>query len=974
MNYAFGECTLDIRRFELCRNGQACHVEPQVFNVLLYLLQNCDRVVPKEELLEEVWGDQFVTEATLNSRIMAARKAIGDDGQAQHLIKTVRGRGFRFVGKVEEHPKEAPPSQSATAITLDTPTVESHLTFGRQNELGHLRQRLERALGGQRQLMFVTGEAGIGKTTLLQSFLGEVKSQGECWLLQGQCLDQHGAGEAYMPLLSALGRLCRQPQGEKVTALLMQCAPTWLVQMPGLVSAAEFEQLQQRTIGITRERMLREMVETLEVLSEQRPVLLALEDLHWSDYSTLDLLSWLARRQESARLMIIGTYRPADVRASGHPLRQLGQELRIRGLCAELALSYLSEESITAYLQARFPGLECETELATVIHQRTEGNPLFMCHVLDDWLDQNCLQQHEGRWILKSELCNLTTQLPDNLRHLIEQQIEHLSPEDQEVLEAASVVGAQFAAAAISEGGDLEAVELRCAELARQGRFLSALDAVEWPDGTLSEQFGFTHHLYPEVLHERLPAGRCARLHRQVGERLESGYGPRTREIAAELAVHFLRGRDVAKAVAYSQQAAEQALSRSAYREAIEHLRQALTALESQQKSPERASLEAAIQCTLGVALVAVSGWQAPEVGEALHKAHELCRHLDAPVLQSPVLYALSVLYEATGHYVKAEEMLGRRLLLLETAGDTMPELEKSLLESHELMACSLFHQGHFDQAFNHADEGLKYYHPGWYSEPMAAAGENAGVGCHAWAALCLWYSGYPDQALRRMQESVQMAHLPNHDFSLSSAMSQLCVLSQLRGEIAELTEYADATSEIARKGGFDYRRAIGDIMRGWTMAARGQHKEGLEQLQHGVAVCRAIGAIFDLPYFLALLAEGYGCARRFDEGQAILQEAHSVLPQSRPFFFQPELHRLQGQLLLQAGAKKNRDEAVEQFQLALASAGALQAKSLELRAATSLCQLTRRAEDRERLSEIYESFTEGFETADLQQAKAILG
>jgi predicted ATPase len=176
-------------------------------------------------------------------------------------------------------------------------------------------------LNGQRQLIFLTGEAGIGKTTLLQAFVEELHKRGECWLLQGQCLDQHGVGEAYMPLLSALGRLCRQPGGEAVTALLMQCAPTWLVQMPWLVSAGEFERLQKRTVAANRERMLREMVETLECLSEQRPLTLLLEDLHWSDYSTLDLLSCLARRRESARLLVIGTYRPSDARASGHPLR-----------------------------------------------------------------------------------------------------------------------------------------------------------------------------------------------------------------------------------------------------------------------------------------------------------------------------------------------------------------------------------------------------------------------------------------------------------------------------------------------------------------------------------------------------------------------------------------------------------------------------------------------------------------------------
>jgi DNA-binding winged helix-turn-helix (wHTH) protein len=413
MIYAFGDCTLNVVLYELRRNGEVLHVEPQVFDVLLYLLRHRLEVVSREELLEAVWGDGFVTEATLNSRIMAVRKAIGDDGRTQQLIKTVRGRGFRFVGAVEERDElhthnertdadEDEAGESTTIVGLSSPASTDALntlpTFGRATEMRHLRQRLKLSLAGQRQLIFLTGEAGIGKTTLLQTLLAEAKTQGELWVLQGQCLDQHGVGEPYMPLLSALGQLCREPHGDRVTALLMQCAPTWLVQMPSLVGQAELELLQQRTLGATRERMLREMVETLETMSAERALLLVLEDLHWSDHATLDLLSWLARRPEAARLMMIGTYRPADAAAGGHPLRALAQELRIRGYCAELALSSLSDQAISEYLQARFPGLEDVHQLAAVVHRRTGGNPLFMYHIVEAWCDAGHLSPAESSW------------------------------------------------------------------------------------------------------------------------------------------------------------------------------------------------------------------------------------------------------------------------------------------------------------------------------------------------------------------------------------------------------------------------------------------------------------------------------------------------------------------------------------------------------------------------------------------------
>jgi tetratricopeptide (TPR) repeat protein len=650
----------------------------------------------------------------------------------------------------------------------------------------------------------------------------------------------------------------------------------------------------------------------------------------------------------------------------------LAQELRIRGLCAEVALSSLGEDSVAAYLESRFPVLEHGAELATILRRQTEGNPLFMRHVVNSWLDHNWVEEREGRWLLRVEPHQLTADVPADLRHLIEQQIEELAPDEQNILETASVVGVEFSAAAVSSDA-LEDTEILCAELARQGRFLASLEAAAWPDGTLSERFRFTHHLYQEVLYARIPAGRCARLHRQIGERLEAGYGPRTRDIASELAAHFGRGRDAERAARYSWQAAESALGRSAYREAIEHLQSALKALQSLPDTPERTQREVSLHCALAGTLVAVSGWQSPEVERAYERADALSQQLDAPALRTSVLYGLAFLREARGDYEGAEATLKERLHLLTSAPERVPELEKPLLETHELLACSLFHQGYFESACAQADEGLRHYSPHWYSEPLAALGENAGVGCHGWAALSLWYAGRPDEALRRMQTAVSMARLPNHDFSLASATSQACVLHQLRGEIEQVAACAESTLELAHKSGFAYRAAIGDILQGWTLAASGQHEKGIARLQIGVAVCRSSGAIFDLPYFLALHAQACGWAGRTDEGQAILSDAQELLPRIRPFFFQPELFRLRGELLLRADAKIHHDEAVHHFRQALDASRALGAKALELRAATSLYELTCDAQDGRLLAQIYASFSEGFTTADLQRTAALL-
>jgi DNA-binding winged helix-turn-helix (wHTH) protein len=372
MIYVFDDdYELDLQRYELRYAGKLVRVEPQVFNVLVYLVQHRDRVVSKEELLEQLWPGRFVGESVLTSRLMAARKAVGDSGRRQRIIQTLHGRGYRFVAPVEERGGE--PSSEAEGDGPSSPHSQGGLwhdlppapgeppvrdrpillagddarsatpaipgvgqVVGRRAELVQLLHWLQRALTGTRQVGFVTGEAGLGKTTLVEAFIAELGAYGTLWIGRGQCLEHYGAGEAYRPVLEAFGRLCHEPEGQKLLALLVHQAPTWVVQMPWLVSDAELERLQRRVLGVTRERMLREMAEAIEVLTAAHPLVLILEDLHWSDASTLALVASLARRLESARLLLLGTYRPAEALHQNHPLQALKHELQLHRHCEEL--------------------------------------------------------------------------------------------------------------------------------------------------------------------------------------------------------------------------------------------------------------------------------------------------------------------------------------------------------------------------------------------------------------------------------------------------------------------------------------------------------------------------------------------------------------------------------------------------------------------------------------------------------------
>ena len=411
MIYRFGDCELDLLRYELRRGGRPRHLEPQVFEVLSYLVRNRDRVVTKNELLDQVWGSRFVTESALTSRLKAARRAVGDSGREQRVIRTVHGRGYRFLAPVQEGGQGTPGPAALPA------------PIGREAELQRLAALLELAAAGRRQVVFVTGESGIGKTTLVEAFAEGAGRRDGLLVARGQCLEHRGTPEPYLPILDALARLCRE-QGEALVALLSRVAPTWLVQMPALGGADDREDLERRALGGTRERMLREAAEALEAIGSDRPLALVVEDLHWADPSTVDLVQWLARRDTAARLLLVGTYRPADARAAGHPIGEAGADLRLRELAHELRLDALDVPAVRAVLERRLDGTEVPEELARFVHQRTDGVPLFVTQLAQAWTDSGVLRRTGSRW----ELVRRDADPPDDLWRLIERSWSGWTP------------------------------------------------------------------------------------------------------------------------------------------------------------------------------------------------------------------------------------------------------------------------------------------------------------------------------------------------------------------------------------------------------------------------------------------------------------------------------------------------------------------------------------------------------------------
>ena len=578
----FNPFSLDLVNECLWRGSQAIKLRPKAFAVLNYLLERPGQLVTKEELLNSIWPQTFVSDAVLKVTIRQLREALDDDPKSPRFIETAHRRGYRFIGQLAESEQMTAGRVGSVRTTPSSGLPSEDLSWGfvgRDEALTRMQNWLQKMLAGERQIIFVTGEAGIGKTALVDTFARSIASDQRIRIGRGQCLEQYGTGEAYLPVLEAIGRLCREQA--HVVDVLHAHAPMWLLQMPSLVSDSDRELLNRGVSGATRERMMREMGEALEALTAEMPLVLILEDLHWSDYSTLDLISYLARQRQPAHLMLIGTYRTVELIVSGHPLKAVKQELLAKQQCEELPLEYLNEEAVGKYLAIRFPGNRFPAGLARLIHERTEGNPLFMVNAVDFLVTEGLIVEHEQGSELVVEIEKVEVGVPDSIKQMIEKQLDHLDADKRRTLEAASVAGAEFSTAAVVAGlgEDRTLVEARCDELTRQHQFILDRGVQELPNGEASTRYGFIHALYQNVLYERMSASRRVQLHRRIGERGEDIYGENAREIAAELAMHFDRGRDYERAAKHFQQAANNAIRRFAYREAVGLARRGLELL-----------------------------------------------------------------------------------------------------------------------------------------------------------------------------------------------------------------------------------------------------------------------------------------------------------------------------------------------------------------------------------------------------------
>jgi predicted ATPase len=503
----FGRFDLNEADGCLLRDGVLVAVAPTPFALLCALARQPGALLSKHALLDEVWGHQFVSESVLKTAISELRTLLEDDARRPRFIETVSRRGYRFIAQARGD------AATAQAKTAGTAVAQPPSLTGRAHALARMQRAWDAARDGKCALVWVCGEPGIGKTTLIERFIAGL---GDVACIRGQCVEHEGSGEPYLPVLEALAELCRQDTA--APALLRDVAPSWLLQLPWLSSAAERDALRRELGGARLDRMLREASEVFDRYTEQRPLLLVTEDLQWSDRATIQLIDYVARRRNGGRLLWLASFRPADLIAADHPLSRIRRELRLHGLCEEIALDPFSEAEVADYVSQCSPSLANDEAFVHALHERTDGVPLFVNSIMREVIARSaagCDQRRAAAQLARAAV-------PDNLVCIVDHHIARLGREQRMLLSAAAVCGVEFRASTVADalGRDGAWVGETCEELARGRLWLRARRGHE--AGDVPEQpYSFRNALFRQVLYQRTPPSARAHLHRKVGAALE---------------------------------------------------------------------------------------------------------------------------------------------------------------------------------------------------------------------------------------------------------------------------------------------------------------------------------------------------------------------------------------------------------------------------------------------------------------------
>jgi predicted ATPase/class 3 adenylate cyclase len=835
---------------------------------------------------------------------------------------------------------------------------------GREQEIALLVERWAQVKEGVGQVVLLSGEAGIGKSRLVQVLTEQVASEPQAWLTPCQCSPYHQHTALY-PLIDLLERVVlrferAESPPHKLSKLegfvvqyglpLAETVPL-LAALLSLPLTAEYAPLSVEPAK-QKQMTLHALLTILLRIAAQQPVLFVMEDLHWVDPSTLELLRLLVDQGPTTRILALLTCRP-----------DFSPPWTGRAHLTQVTVPRLPQRQAVEVIHQVAHGKVLPSEVVEQIVAKTDGVPLFVEELTKMVLECSLLQEWDDRYELTSPLPPLA--IPATLHDSLMARLDRLATV-KGLAQLGATLGREFSY-------ELLRAVLPWDEATVQRGLHQLVEAEFLYQQGLPPQttYVFKHALIQEAAYQSLLKSTRQQYHQRIAQVLEAQF-PETVETQPELlAQHYTEAGLSAPAVAHWQRAGERALQRSANVEAVSHVTRGLDVLQALPETRERAQQELALHLTLGPALGSIKGPMAPEVERVYIRACELGRHVGDTPQRFPALWGLWYCYHAGGQYQRARA-LGEELLGL--AGQLQDPLLS--LEAHRALGNTLSFRGEVGLAYTHAQHGLALYDPQQMRAHALRYGQDSGVACRLFGALCLWMLGYPDQARQWNEVALTRAQGLSHAYTLAQTLLFSSILHQWRGEASTAQERVEALLALCAKHGFAMYRLWGTVLRGSVLTAQGQWGEGLAQMREGLATWRTRGLItlFWL-WFHALLAEACGRAGQVEEGLSVLEEALEALPTAEDHFYEAEVYRLNGELLQQSTAQQGQAE--EHLHQALTVARRRQAKSWELRAAMSLSRLWqqqgKRTEAYELLAPVYSWFTEGFDTADLQDARALL-
>lgn len=850
------------------------------------------------------------------------------------------------------------PKRQCSVVTL----------VGRNREHSALRERLQLAIAGQSQFVFVSGEEGIGKTALVEHFL--VGLQDSCHgldILQARCSAGLANTAAYLPLFSAFeGALECDPQSI-LSRSLRKLAPTWWSELSAQGRVPSYDSL-------AGTRFTMEFKALLKDITSQHPLVLFLDDIHWADDSSLALLGHVLGTCPTLPLLVLGTFRTTEVSTTSFLVR-LKRDLSAQGQAVDLQLSLITESDIREFLDITFSSNRFPAEFAVMLRHKTDGNPLFLVALLQEMQAQQMLRREADRWELTPSISSLERLMPDSIRSLLELKINRISDIQRRILVTAALYGRTFDAIVIgsSLGMSPADIEEHCEELTHKHHLLLYERERELPNGASTAQYQFVHGIYRDFLTGSLTTTRKAQYSGNLALAISTYYPEPPTAVALKLASLLRVAGDSERALQFVMLAMQRAARVFAHPEAEQLARRAVDLLSVLPNTPERKQQEFAVLNTLGLALMATKGYAERELDTIYQRAQELARQLSDQTQYFRASFGLWIFYIDSGALVRARELASE---LVEIARDSTDVLMP--VEAHYAIGVTDLQLGFVSQAATALELGLTMYVPEQHVSHVLLYLLNPGVVCRCHLARAQWLLGEADRALRTVQQAVELASTLSHYESACYPLLIQADIHNFRGETDRTLHFLNEAIQIAKEHGLATESAWAAMVWGAAIADQGNLEVGITQMRNAIQRYRAKGGAVALTKFLCLLGFLLAKAGECAEGFETVDEAFELMNSSGESYYESELHRLRGELILAESAESARlRDAEECFLRCLHVAESRGLKSLQLRGALSMANLfirqNRLGHAQAVLSRSFNGFSEGFESRDLAEAKSLL-